>query len=129
MNDFLLLNIITKRFSKVVSIVKLSYDMFYLVAGPFLLKKHILLNWSKTPDKIRFWNCAERIHHRKDPFSGIANGSIANIAFWWENELSKSFGSRDRILPKYRHGRGHFRIFRQYLKFIMSLKYLPYDVI
>ena len=30
--------------------------------------------------------------------------------FWWENELSKLFGSRDRILPKYGHGRGRFGI-------------------
>ena len=42
-----------------VSIGKLSYDMFYLVAGLGAIcrvKKHILLN------------CAESIHHRKDPF-------------------------------------------------------------
>ena len=41
--------------------------------------------------------------------------------FWWKNKLSKLFGSRDRILPKYGHGCGHFRILRQYLKFVMSL--------
>ena len=40
-----------KGSSKAVSIVKLSYDMFYLVSGPFLLKKHIfniLLDWTKV---------------------------------------------------------------------------------
>ena len=44
--------------------------------------------------------------------------------FWYQNELLKSFGSRDRILPKYWHGRGHFRIFRQYLKLVITRKYL-----
>ena len=29
-------------------------------------------------------------------------------AFRDQNELPKSFGSQDRILPKYGHGRGHF---------------------
>ena len=48
--------------------------------------------------------------------------------FWYQNELPKSFGSRDRILLKYGHGRGHFRIFRQYLKFVIPRKYLSYDV-
>ena len=48
MNDFLLLNIITKGFSKVVSIhvhSKLSYDhdILYLVSGPFLLLKNTFL--------------------------------------------------------------------------------------
>ena len=48
--------------------------------------------------------------------------------FWWKNELSELFGSRDRILSKYGHGRGHFRIFRQFLKLGMPAKYLRYDV-
>ena len=48
--------------------------------------------------------------------------------FWYQNELPKSFGSRDRILLKYGHGRGHFRIFRQYLKFVIPRKCLSYDV-
>ena len=47
--------------------------------------------------------------------------------FWWENEPSKLFGFRYRILPKYGHGRGHFWIFSQYLKFVMPLPY-EYDV-
>ena len=46
--------------------------------------------------------------------------------FWYQNELPKSFGSRDRILPKYGHGRGHFLTFRQFLKFIMPANYLFY---
>ena len=37
--------------------------------------------------------------------------------FWYQNELPKSFGSQDRILPKYGHGRGRFGIFRKFLKF------------
>ena len=49
--------------------------------------------------------------------------------FWYQNELPKSFGSQDRILPKYGHGRGNFRIFRQYLKFVITRKYLSYDVL
>ena len=48
--------------------------------------------------------------------------------FWWKNERCKSFGSRNIILPKYGHGRGHFRIFRQFLKFSMPTKYVCYDV-
>ena len=117
MNDFLLLNIISKRSSKVVSIDKLSYDMFYLVSGSFLLKKHILLKIRGKRQIIRFCNCAESIHHRKDPFQGLQMSLLQT--FWWENELSKLFGSCDRILPKYGYGRGHFRIFRQYdLKYV-----------
>ena len=49
--------------------------------------------------------------------------------FWYQNELPMSFGSQDKILPKYgHHGRGHFLTFRQFLKFSMPAKYLCYDV-
>ena len=40
----------------------------------------------------------------KIPFQGLQMGLLRT--FWWENELSKLFGSRD-ILPKYVHGHGH----------------------
>ena len=37
----------------------------------------------------------------------------------------KSFSSQDRILPKYMDmGVAIVRIFRQYLKFVLSLKYI-----
>ena len=49
--------------------------------------------------------------------------------FWYQNELYKSIGYRDRILPKYGHGRGHFLTIRQFLKFSMPAKYLCYDVL
>ena len=49
-------------------------------------------------------------------------------SFWYQNELPKSFGSRDGILPKYGHGRGHFLIFCQFLKFSMPAKYLCFQV-
>ena len=52
----------------------------------------------------------------KIPFHGLQ--MVLLQTFGWKNELSKSFSSRDRILPKYGHGRGHFRIFRRYLKFV-----------
>ena len=47
--------------------------------------------------------------------------------FWYQIELPKTFGSRDRILPKYGHG--HFlTLIQQFLKFSMHAKYLCYDV-
>ena len=55
-------------------------------------------------------NCVKTVHVRNNSFRGLSNESIANILV--NNELFKSFCSRDRILPKYGHGRGHFRIFR-----------------
>ena len=42
--------------------------------------------------------------------------------FWYQNELPKSYGSRDRILAKYGRGHGHF------LTFSTPAKYLCYDV-
>ena len=56
---------------------------------------------------------AESIHHRKDSFSGIANGSIILRTFWWENELSKFFGFRDKILPMLGNGFGQKQFLSQ----------------
>ena len=59
-----------------------------------------------------FSNCVKTVHVRNNSFTGLSTES-----FWYQNESSKSFGSQDRILPKYGHGRGRFGIFRQFLKF------------
>ena len=58
-----------------------------------------------------FSNCVKTVHIKKNSFTGLSSDSLANI--WYQNELLKSFGSRDRILPIYGHGRGRFGIFRQ----------------
>ena len=54
------------------------------------------------------------------PFQGYEMSLLRTV--WYKNELSRSFGSRDGILPKYGHGRGRFGIFRQFLKFSMPSK-------
>ena len=103
MHDFLSLNIITKR-SKgpVVSIVKLSYDMFYLVSGPFLLKK---THFAKLDENAKSVSGIVRKVYIIDkiPFRGLQMGLLQT--FWWEDELSKLFGSGDRILPILENGR------------------------
>ena len=80
--------------------------------GHFCFKKHILLNWMKTPDPFLELCKKYYMYHKKDPFQGLKMGILRT--FWWENELSKLFGSRDRILPKYGHGRGHFGFFANF---------------
>ena len=62
-----------------MSIVKLSYDMFYLVSGPFLLLKNT--HFAKL-DKNAISGIVRKVYIifiGKIPFLGIANGYIANI--------------------------------------------------
>ena len=103
-----------KASSKVVSIVKLSYDVFYLVSGPFLLKKHILLNWTNTPDPFLESRIVRKVYIivGEIPFQGLQ--MCLSRTFLWEIELSKSFGSPDRILPKYGPGLRHFGFFANF---------------
>ena len=70
-----------KGSSKVVSIVNLLYDRscLVMVLGQFLLKKHILLNWMKTPDRFVSGIVRKVYIIGKTPFLEIANGSITNI--------------------------------------------------
>ena len=69
-----MLNIIKKRFSKVVIIVKLSYDMFYLVSGPFLLLKNT--HFAKL-DKNAISGIVRKVYIiGKIPFLGIATNIL-----------------------------------------------------
>ena len=97
--------------------------------GHFWLKTHFAKLDENAENARAVSEIVRKVHIiGKISFHGLQMGLLQT--FGWENELSKLFSSRDRILPKYGHGRGQFRIFRRYLKFVMSLKYLdlPYDV-
>ena len=68
-----------------------------MVLGSFSLKNHISPKYSKTPDRYVFSNCVKL----------CLLGTIPSLSllrtFWYQDELPKSFGSRDKILPKYGH--------------------------
>ena len=102
--SFLLLDIITRGSSKVVSLVNLSYDTLHLVSGPFFaLKEQILLYWTKTTDQF-LELCGKYIIGM---IAGMANILVGNWAFQvaWP-----------------------FLDFHQFLKLGMPAKYLEYYV-
>ena len=81
MNDFLLLKIITKGSSKVVSIVKLSHDMFSWCPGHFYFLKTHFVKFDETQDPfLELYGKYTGIHHMKDRFSGIKMGLLRT--FW-----------------------------------------------
>ena len=55
-----------------------------------------------------FLNCVRAVQVRNNSFTMSCCKLSLLQTFWYQIELPKSFGSRDRILPKYGHGRGRF---------------------